>query len=158
MTRLPHPWAALALVLLLFWPIAGQTVEPDEMLTDPALEARAREISKEIRCLVCRNESIDDSNADLAKDLRLLVRERIAAGDSNSQIRDYLVARYGEFVLLKPRFSAANAFLWLAGPVMFAIGLIAVIVFMRRRRTGDGAESEALSKEERAELDRILQE
>lgn len=146
------------LVLLSLWPATGGTVEPDEMLTDPALEARAREISKEVRCLVCRNESIDDSNADLARDLRILVRERIEAGDSDAQVKDYLVARYGEFVLLKPRFSAANAFLWLAGPVLFVAGLIAAIVFMRRRRPGAGAEQKALSEEERAELDRILKE
>ena len=153
-----HRWLVLALALLVLWPVAGAAVEPDEMLKDPAQEARAREISKEIRCLVCRNESIDDSNAGLARDLRLLVRERIEAGDSDEEVKDYLVARFGEFVLLKPRFSPANAFLWLAGPVLFVIGLVAAIVFMRRRRTATGTDRQALSEEERAELDRILKE
>ena len=128
-------------------------VQPDEILEDASLEARAREISKELRCLVCRNESIDDSNAGLARDLRLLVRERLVAGDSDAEVKTYLVDRYGEFVLLKPIFSFANAALWFAGPALFILGLIASIAFLRARRT---AGPKGLSAEEQAELDQIL--
>jgi cytochrome c-type biogenesis protein CcmH len=131
-------------------------VEPGEMLADPALEARARTISKEVRCLVCRNESIDDSNAALARDLRLLVRERLMAGDSDAEVLDYLVERYGEFVLLKPQFSAANAALWLAGPIAFLIGLIAIIAYHRARRPHAEAREAPLSDEEKRRLDDIL--
>lgn len=131
----------------------GRAVQPDEVLADPALEERAREISKELRCLVCRNESIDDSNAGLARDLRLLVRERLVAGDTDAGVKSYLVDRYGEFVLLKPVFSVSNAMLWFAGPILFLLGLIASIAYVRSRRT---AVPEALSAEEKAELDRIL--
>ncbi|HUF56887.1 MAG TPA: cytochrome c-type biogenesis protein [Thermohalobaculum sp.] len=143
---------ALAVVLAAAPALA---VTPDEMLDDPALEARARAISQELRCLVCRNEAIDDSNAPLARDLRLLVRERLAAGDTDAEVEDYLVERYGEFVLLKPTFSAENAALWLAGPVLFVLGGAVALIYLRRRRTaaaGDGA----LTAEERAELNRIL--
>ena len=150
--------ALLSAMMLMFVPEV-RAVEPDEILSDPVLEARAREVSKEVRCLVCRNESIDDSNADLARDLRILVRERIVAGDTNEEVKDYLVDRYGEYVLLRPRFSVSNAFLWLAGPVLFLLGLIAVVVYIRRRRPGmaDGATTK-LSDAERAELDRILKD
>ena len=141
-------------LLLSLWLVApAYAVQPDEVLDDPVLEERAREISKEVRCLVCRNESIDESNADLARDLRLLVRERLVAGDDNQEVKDYLVTRYGEFVLLKPVFSVSNAMLWFAGPVLFLLGLIASIAYVRSRRT---AAPEALSAEEKAELDRIL--
>ena len=135
----------------------AHAVKPDEMLDDPALEARARAISQELRCLVCRNEAIDDSNAPLARDLRLLVRERVVAGDTDAEVKDYLVQRYGEFVLLKPTFSAANAALWLAGPVLFLLGGAAAVAYLRRRRPG-GAGDGALTAEERDELDRILRE
>lgn len=145
----------LALTLLAAWPAGA--VQPDEILADPALEARAREISRELRCLVCRNESIDDSDADLARDLRLLVRERLQAGDTDAEVKDYLVDRYGEFVLLKPSFSIANAGLWLAGPVLFLVGLGGAIVYLRGRREGVVAEP-GLTDEERRELDRILGE
>lgn len=130
-------------------------VLPDEVLPDPALEARAREISKGIRCLVCQNESIDDSNADLARDLRLLVRERLVAGDTDEEVRDYLVARYGEFVLLQPRFNAGNAALWLTGPVLLLAGGIAAFVYIRRRRP---SAPEGLTAEEEARLTRLLSE
>ena len=128
-------------------------VQPDEVLEDPALEERAREISKELRCLVCRNESIDDSNAGLARDLRLLVRERLTAGDTDAEVKTYLVDRYGEFVLLKPQFSIANAALWFAGPLLFVLGLIASIAYVRSRRP---VAVDALSPEEQAKLDEIL--
>ena len=131
-------------------------VQPDEMLADPVLEARARAISKEVRCLVCRNESIDDSNAGLARDLRLLVRERLTAGDSDAEVLNYLVERYGEFVLLKPRFSIANAALWLAGPAAFLIGLIAIIAYLRTRRPLAAANEAPLSDAEKRRLDDIL--
>jgi len=149
-------WTLLVLCLLVAAPAAA--VQPDEMLADPALEARAREISKELRCLVCRNESIDDSNADLAHDLRVLVRERLMAGDSDAEVVDFLVQRYGEFVLLKPKFSAANAALWLAGPVAFLIGLGVIIAYMRRRRPRAIAREAPLTEDEQQRLDQILKE
>ena len=112
-------------------------VQPDEILQDKTLEARARAISKELRCMVCQNQSIDDSEAPLAKDLRVLVRERLTNGDSDQQVIDFLVARYGEFVLLKPRFSLHTAILWL-GPPSLLIGGAIVLVFMARRRRDRG--------------------
>jgi cytochrome c-type biogenesis protein CcmH len=145
----------LALVLALLAAPAG-AVQPDEVLADPALEARAREISKDLRCLVCRNESIDESNADLARDLRLLVRERLVAGDSDGAVVEYLVARYGEFVLLRPRFSGATALLWLAGPALLAGGLGLAWAFVRSRRRVP--EAAPLTPAERERLDRLLKE
>ncbi|WP_345900008.1 cytochrome c-type biogenesis protein, partial [Martelella sp. UBA3392] len=114
--------AVLLLAVLL--PICAAAVEPDEMLSDPALEARAREISAELRCMVCQNQSIDDSNADLARDLRLLVRDRLAEGDSDDEVIDYVVSRYGEFVLLKPRFSPHTWLLWGAPALLILLGAI----------------------------------
>ena len=108
---------AIVALMLLAMPVA-HAVQPDEIMADPAREARARELSRELRCMVCQNQSIDDSDAPLARDLRLLVRERIAAGDSNSQVLDFLVARYGEFVLLKPRFERQTMLLWLLAPLL----------------------------------------
>jgi cytochrome c-type biogenesis protein CcmH len=121
----------LAAALLLAAPAAA--VQPNEMLDDPALEERARDISGGLRCLVCRNESIDDSNADFARTLRLLVRERIVEGDSDEEVVDYVVARYGEYVLLSPTFSAGNALIWLAGPILFIGGAILAWRFVRGR-------------------------
>ncbi len=148
---------ALILVLALLLAIPAGAVEPGEMLADPGLEARARALSKEVRCLVCRNESIDDSSAELARDLRVLIRERLEAGDTDPQVLDFLVARYGEFVLLKPRFSKANAALWFAGPAVFLIGLALMIGYLRRQRPAGRAET-ALSQDEQARLDKILEE
>ncbi len=147
--------AWLVLLALLVGMPGANAVQPDEILPDLELEERAREISKEVRCLVCRNESIDDSNASLARDLRLLVRERLVAGDSDSEVKTYLVDRYGEFVLLKPRFTLENAMLWFAGPVVFVLGLLAAILFLRARRPES---SEALSAEERETLERLLKD
>lgn len=130
-------------------------VQPDEMLDDPALESRAREISEGLRCLVCRNESIDESNADLARDLRLLVRERLTEGDTNEEVVDFVVDRYGEFVLLKPTMRGANMLLWIAGPVLLILGLGTALLYARRRATAAEPASE-LSAEERARLDEIL--
>jgi cytochrome c-type biogenesis protein CcmH len=149
----------LALVIIaLLISAPALSVQPEEMLADPVLEARARAISKEVRCLVCRNESIDDSNAGLARDLRLLVRERLTAGDSDAEVLNYLVERYGEFVLLKPRFSIANAALWLAGPAAFLIGLIAIIAYLRTRRPHAAANEAPLSDAEKQRLDDILKD
>src|SRR5689334_10284450 len=115
----------------------AQAVQPDEIMPDPAKEARARDLSRELRCMVCQNQSIDDSDAPLARDLRLLVRERITAGDSDTQVMDFLVARYGEFVLLKPRFNQHTVVLWLLPPLALMAGGIALWVYSdRRRRAG----------------------
>ncbi len=128
-------------------------VRPDEMLSDPKLEARARSISAELRCLVCQNQSIDDSDADLARDLRILVREHLTAGETDSEIKDYLVARYGEYVLLRPRFEWDTALLWGAGPLTLLLGGVAI--FMARRRTR-AAPDRALSDAEEARLKALL--
>ena len=120
-------------------------VQPDEILPDPTLETRARGLSHELRCMVCQNQSIDDSDAPLARDLRLLVRERLKAGDSDAQVLDYLVARYGEFVLLKPRFELRTALLWLAPVGLLGVGAITLIVAMRRRRRTAEARPEAVA-------------
>ncbi|MBC8338381.1 MAG: cytochrome c-type biogenesis protein CcmH [Rhodospirillales bacterium] len=126
--------ACILLVVAVTWLSPALAVNPDEVLSDPALEERARDISKGLRCLVCQNQSIDDSDADLAKDLRVLVRERLSAGDSNDAVIQFVVARYGDFVLLKPPFKPATLALWL-GPVGIAgVGLLAVFFFFRRRR------------------------
>ncbi|MGH6922210.1 MAG: cytochrome c-type biogenesis protein [Propylenella sp.] len=143
--------AVLALVLSLSPAIA---VQPDEMLADPALEGRAREISAGLRCLVCQNQSIDDSNAPLARDLRILVRERLKAGDSNAEVKNYLVARYGDFILLRPRFAAYTLILWLTPlAVLLAGAAVALRRFRRPARVG-----ETLSSEEEERLARILRE
>src|SRR6201990_3035731 len=110
-------------------------VQPDEILKDAALEARARALSQELRCMVCQNQSIDDSDAPLARDLRVLVRERLTAGDSDSQVIDFLVARYGEFVLLRPQFAWHNAVLWFSPLVVLIAGAIAIFVAVRRQRS-----------------------
>lgn len=135
---------------------SASAVQPDEILSDPVLEARAREITKEVRCLVCRNESVDDSSAGLAKDLRLLVRERLVAGDSNSEVKDFLVARFGEFVLLRPPFNAGNLVLWFAGPVMFLGGIAGAFWFLRGRKRAQTGREAPLSDDEKAEIERLL--
>ena len=127
--------ALIVLLVALVAPTAAPAVEPDEILKNPQLEARARHLSEELRCMVCQNQSIDDSAAPLARDLRLLVRERLTAGDSDQQVLNYLVARYGEFVLLKPRFELQNLLLWGLPPFALVAGMIALFVTARRRRT-----------------------
>lgn len=123
-----------ALVLLLLaWAMPAAAVDPGEMLADPALEARARDISKDLRCLVCQNQSIDDSDAQLARDLRVLVRQRLAAGSSNEEVVGYVVSRYGDFVLLRPPFKLSTYALWIGPAVIFVGGLLAIVVFYRRR-------------------------
>jgi cytochrome c-type biogenesis protein CcmH len=126
--------ALIALLVALVAPTAALAVEPDEILKNPQLEARARHLSEELRCMVCQNQSIDDSAAPLARDLRLLVRERLTAGDSDQEVLNYLVARYGEFVLLKPRFELQNLLLWGLPPFALVAGMIALFVTARRRR------------------------
>ena len=129
-------------------------VAPSEMLRDPALEARARVLSEELRCLVCQNQSIDDSDAPLAGDLRVLLRQRLSAGDSDAQVVDYLVARYGEFILLKPRFNWHTVLLWAAPPFALLAGLIAALALWRRGK-GRGAEPPPLAEAEEASLRRL---
>lgn len=148
--------ALLALALLFATPAAA--VLPDEMLPDAAQEARARAISKDLRCVVCQNQSIDDSDAPLARDLRLLVREQIAKGSSDAQVRDYVVARYGNFVLLKPPMEGDTLFLWLGPFAVLLLGGAGLIFWQRRKpQPGSPATSDAapLSDAERAELDRL---
>lgn len=145
----------LPLAICLFLAGAAKAVQPDEVLPDPALEARARAISEGLRCLVCQNQSIDDSDAPLAKDLRLLVRERLKAGDSDQQIVDFVVTRYGEFVLLKPRLSAHTLLLWLATPAVFVAALLLIWLAYRRRQASAEALAPLSVKEERR-LKRLL--
>ena len=151
--------AAIILVLMLT-ALAGapaHAVQPDEIMPDPAKEARARELSRELRCMVCQNQSIDDSDAPLARDLRLLVRERIGAGDSNSQVLDFLVARYGEFVLLKPRFERQTMLLWLLGPLLLTGGGLALWLQIRRRaRSGADLPAPPLTPDEEARLAALM--
>lgn len=145
------------LVLCLFLMLSAVpafAVNPDEVMQDPALEARARALSAELRCMVCQNQSIDDSNAELAKDLRVLVRERIARGDTDEQVIAYVVSRYGEFVLLKPRFETKTLLLWGTPVVLLAVGAIAM-TFAARRRSGK-VTGTSLTPEEKARLEALL--
>ena len=138
---------------------AAYAVQPDEIMADSAKEARARDLSRELRCMVCQNQSIDDSDAPLARDLRLLVRERIGAGDSDSQVIDFLVARYGEFVLLKPRFTPHTLLLWLLPPLALTGGGLALWIFSRRRANAGNPTDPSLlhlTKEEEARLEHLL--
>jgi cytochrome c-type biogenesis protein CcmH len=132
-------FASIALFATLVAPTTALAVTPDEMLKDPSLEARARTLSRELRCMVCQNQSIDDSEAPLARDLRLLVRERLTLGDSDKQVLDFLVSRYGEFVLLKPPFEWHTLLLWGAPPVALLGGAIALFAISRRRKSGTPA-------------------
>lgn len=147
-------------LILFLWLLASPVwaVEPEEMLADPGLEARARSLSEDLRCLVCRNESIDESNAEVARDLRLLVRERIMEGDSDDEVLAFIVHRYGEYVLLNPRADGANLVLWAAGPVMFLIALAMGGLYLRRRSTAAPSGYRGLSDEEKRKLDEILKE
>jgi len=144
------------LLMLMLVTSLVKAVEPDEVLQDKALEARARHISEGLRCLVCQNQSIDDSAAPLAKDLRMLVRERLKAGDTDQQIEDFVVARYGEFVLLKPRFEPQTFLLWFATPVVFIIALL-IVAFAYRRRSAVPTTA-ALSDAEELRLRHLLED
>lgn len=148
----------LALIaLLLALPLQAAAVQPDEILEDPALEQRARNLSLQLRCMVCQNQSIDDSDAELARDLRLLVRERLSAGDSDGQVLDYLVDRYGEFVLLKPRFTVRNLLLWATPVLVLLAGAFGLLMILRRRKPA-AAGTAALSPDEMQRLTKILDE
>lgn len=149
---------ALGLVLSLTLAAPAGAVQPDEVLSDPALEARARELSKDLRCLVCRNESIDESNAELARDLRVLLRERLVAGDSDTEAMAFIVDRYGEYVLLRPKTDGANWLLWAAGPLMLLIAGGMGLVYLRGRANAAPASDAGLSAEERERLRQILEE
>jgi cytochrome c-type biogenesis protein CcmH len=147
------------LVVAAFAASGARAVQPDEIMSDSAKEARARDLSRELRCMVCQNQSIDDSEAPLARDLRLLVRERIAAGDSDAQVIDFLVARYGEFVLLKPRLKPHTLLLWLLPPLALAGGGLALWMYHRRRSSVSAAEDPSLSKltpDEEARIERLI--
>jgi len=148
--------ALIAFLLALLSPLAARAVTPDEMLKDPALEARARDISRELRCMVCQNQSIDDSEAPLAHDLRVLVRDRLTKGDSNRQVLDFIVARYGEFVLLKPRFELRTLMLWSLPPVALLAGLLGLVVALRRRRL-TATEPQPLSAAEQQRLATLVE-
>jgi cytochrome c-type biogenesis protein CcmH len=146
-------------IAVMMGPSAAYAVQPDEIMSDSTKEARARDLSRELRCMVCQNQSIDDSEAPLARDLRLLVRERIAAGDSDAQVIDFLVARYGEFVLLKPRFEAHTLLLWLLPPLALAGGGLALWMHGRRRSRTVAAQDPSLFRltaEEEARLERLI--
>ena len=146
---------ALSFVFMLLAGLPALAVQPDEILPDPALEARARNLSRELRCMVCQNQSIDDSDAPLARDLRILVRERLVAGDSNEAVLGYLTARYGDFVLLRPRFAWHTALLWLLPAVLLMAGLAVVVAGARRlsrRRVEDGG----LSAAERKRVEQLM--
>ncbi|MFC3630393.1 cytochrome c-type biogenesis protein [Paracoccus angustae] len=148
----------LVLLIALLLPLSAWAVQPDEVLPDPAAEARAREIGQMLRCPVCQGENIDESNAPVSRDLRLYVRERIVAGDSNDEVIDAVVDRFGEFVLFQPRARGGNLVLWLAGPVMLLAALLGAWRFLRSRATARPEETEALSRAERDRLDQIMRD
>lgn len=146
--------AALFVLLSLMLPMTAGAVQPDEVLANPVLEQRARSISANLRCLVCQNQSIDDSDAELARDLRLLVRERLVSGDTDTEVYDFVVARYGEFVLLNPVFAGHTIMLWIATPILLGGGLIVLAIWaVRRRKTVTG--KSGLSSEEEMALERL---
>lgn len=147
----------MAAALSALMALPALAVQPDEVLDDPVLEARARAISRDLRCPVCQGESIDDSNAPISRDLRLVVRERLLAGDSDAEVVDFIVARYGEFVLFNPRAEGANLLLWLAGPGLLLIGAGLAFAYTRRRSSAPAPEA-GLSAEEEARLREILRE
>jgi cytochrome c-type biogenesis protein CcmH len=143
--------ALIALLAVLLAPTSALAVQPDEILKDPALEARARDLSRELRCMVCQNQSIDDSDAPLARDLRLLVRERLTKGDSDNQVLGFLVARYGEFVLLKPRFELHTLLLWGLPPGVLLAGIASLLIIARRRKA-ISLEPPVLSRDEQRRM------
>ncbi len=150
--------ALLVLALAMGFASPVVAVQPDEILEDPALESRARDISGGLRCLVCRNESIDESNADLARDMRLLVRERLVEGDSNAQVVAFIVERYGEYVLLRPTTEGANMILWVAAPVLFLIAVLSAGLYLRQRGAAPDPTTKGLSAEDQKRLQEILKE
>jgi cytochrome c-type biogenesis protein CcmH len=147
-------WIALAMILALLAPLPAFAVNPDEVLSNPVLEQRARNLSAQLRCMVCQNQSIDDSNAELARDLRVLVRERLTNGDTDEQVIDYVVSRYGEFVLLKPRLGAKTVILWATPILLLLVGGVAILVFVRTRPSQRTVA--ALTVEEQARIEELL--
>lgn len=156
MIRRNYSLFAAFVILLGLHTAPALAVNPDEMLSNPKLEERARDISQGLRCLVCQNQSIDDSDADLARDLRILVRERLVAGDTNEEVVDYIVERYGDYVLLNPPLKPETYILWISPAVLAFLALIAVIAFYRRKQREDGAGPKSLSNQEQKRLDEIL--
>lgn len=155
----PRVKAVLFAALLALTPVSAFAVQPDEVLPDPAMEGRAREISKDLRCLVCQNQSIDDSNAPLARDLRLLVRERLRAGDSDQQVLHFVTDRYGDYVLLRPPFKATTLVLWVGPFVILAIGAAGTFLYLRGRKgaaVAAGGDTAPLTEDERQRLDALL--
>lgn len=150
--------AALTALLLVAAVPPTQAVQPDEVLSDPAMEARARDIGRELRCLVCQNQSIDDSDADLARDLRILVRERLTAGDSDRQVVDYVVSRYGDFVLLRPPVKPMTWALWFGPAIIAAVGLLAIVLFFRRRAGAAADPASPLSEAEEQRIARLMKD
>jgi cytochrome c-type biogenesis protein CcmH len=148
---------ALALAALLALAMPAAALTPDELLEDPVLEQRAREISSQLRCMVCQSESIDESNADLARDMRLLVRERLVAGDSDDEVMSFIVDRYGEYALLRPTTEGANLILWIAGPAMLGVALLLGGGYVLRQRKV-GAGEATLSEADKARLETLLKE
>lgn len=146
----------LAVVLAVFVALPVWAVQPDEVLDDPVLESRARELSKGLRCLVCRNESIDESNASLARDLRILVRDRLLAGDTDDEVIDFVVDRYGEFVLLKPQSGGSNWLLWASGPLMLLLAGGMAVIYVRGRAGASPVGADDLSDDEEARLRELL--
>ncbi len=150
--------AALAMLVIMSAIAPALAVQPDEVLADPKLESRARALSAELRCLVCQNQSIDDSNAPLARDLRLLVRERLTAGESDDDVRRFVVARYGEFVLLRPPFSTSTLILWLGPPLMLLLTLTFLLMMVRRQKAAREAKVAPLSAAEASRLEALLKD
>ncbi len=146
------------LLILCLVAAPAYAVQPDEILDDPLLELRARELSKELRCLVCRNENIDESDAEIARDLRVLVRERLVLGDDDIEVIDFIVDRYGEYVLLRPRTGGSNIVLWAAGPAMLVFALLVGGLYLRRRAKAPQGSETALSDAEKARLAEILKD
>jgi cytochrome c-type biogenesis protein CcmH len=153
----PIVLCVLTMIALVAAAIAAHAVEPDEILANPALEARARDLSAGIRCLVCQNQSIDESNADLARDMRRLVRERIKAGESDQAIRDYLVSRYGDFVLLKPPMKSATWLLWFGPLLILLLGAFGIVLYFRSRRGEAPAANATLGAGERERLAQLIE-
>ena len=155
--RIRQMWSLLAILAMVSLSSVARAVEPDEVLKDPAQEARAREITRELKCVVCQNQSVDDSDAPLAKDIRVLVRERIVAGETDDAVREYIVQRYGQRVLLRPPLAIDTALIWIGPFALFAIALGTALLFLRRGR-GDALQSQPLTPEEQSRLDARLQE
>ncbi len=155
--RIRRMWSLLVIVAMVSLSTVVHAVEPDEVLKDPAQEARAREITRELKCVVCQNQSVDDSDAPLAKDIRVLVRERIVAGETDDAVREYIVQRYGQRVLLRPPLGIDTALIWIGPFALFAIALGTALLFLRRGR-GDALQPQPLTPEEQSRLDARLQE